>query len=248
MNENNKSRVGILLNGIIKENPSLVLVLGTCPTLAITTSAFNGIGMGVATLFVLVFSNLFISLLKNIIPDKVRIPAYVIVIAGLVTIVQLLVKAYVPVLDSALGIFLPLITVNCIILARAEAFASKNTVLNSVLDGVGMGIGFTLALFTISSIREIFGAGTWFGLKLLEGINGIFHTDIKTVGILTSPAGGFFIFGVIMALMSYILSKRGRSLGNGCAGCPSRESCNHVEGADPVSDTAADTVAKEAQQ
>ena len=158
---NKKSNLAVLLNGIIKENPVLVLILGTCPTLAVTTMAINGIGMGVAATVVLVGSNIVISLLKNIIPDKVRIPCYIVVIATFVTIVQFLVKAYAPALDSALGVFLPLIVVNCIILGRAEMFANKNTVLASACDGIGMGIGFTLALFVMGSVREILGSGTW---------------------------------------------------------------------------------------
>ena len=157
---NKKSNLAVLLNGIIKENPVLVLILGTCPTLAVTTMAINGIGMGVAATVVLVGSNIVISLLKNIIPDKVRIPCYIVVIATFVTIVQFLVKAYAPALDSALGVFLPLIVVNCIILGRAEMFANKNTVLASACDGIGMGIGFTLALFVMGSVREILGSGS----------------------------------------------------------------------------------------
>ena len=149
-----------LTNGIIKENPVLVLILGTCPTIAVTTMAINGLGMGVATLLVLACSNVVISLLKNIIPDKVRIPCYIVVIAGFVTVVGFLVEAFAPAINDALGIFLPLIVVNCIILGRAEMYASKNSVWHSLLDGVGMGIGFTLALVAMGSIREIIGSGT----------------------------------------------------------------------------------------
>lgn len=160
------SKWKIFTNGIFKENPVLVLVLGTCPTLAVTTLAQNGIGMGIATTLVLLGSNLLISLLKNVIPDKVRIPSYIVIIAGLVTIVGFLVKALSPSLDQQLGIFLPLIVVNCIILGRAEMFASKNKVVDSVLDGLGMGLGFTLALFIIGSVREILGSGSWMGISL----------------------------------------------------------------------------------
>lgn len=158
----NKKYLGYFTNGIIKENPTLRLVLGTCPTLAVTTAAVNGIGMGFSATLVLVCSNLAISLLRNIIPDKVRIPAYITIIAGFVSVVQMLVKAFLPSVDKALGIYLPLIVVNCIILARAEMFASKHSVLPSVLDGLGMGIGFTAVLTLMGAIREILGAGTLF--------------------------------------------------------------------------------------
>ena len=154
--------------GIIKENPVLRLMLGTCATLAVTTAASNAIGMGLATTFVLVCSNAVISLLKKIIPDKVRIPAYITIVAGFVTIVQLLIKAYVPALNKSLGVFLPLIVVNCIILGRAEMFASKNPVLPSIVDGLGMGVGFTAALLAMGIIRELLGAGTVFGIPLLS--------------------------------------------------------------------------------
>ena len=163
-----KNKLSILTNGIIKENPVLVLVLGTCPTLATTTSAINGLGMGVAATAVLVFSNLLISLLKSVIPDKVRIPCYIVVIAGLVTVVQMLVQAYAIDLYNALGVFLPLIVVNCIILGRAEMFASKNSPLDSALDGLGMGMGFTLTLFMMGSIRELLGSGSIFGVSVLS--------------------------------------------------------------------------------
>ena len=153
--------------GIIKENPVLRLVLGCCATLAVTTAASNAIGMGAATTFVLVCSNIAISALRKIIPDKVRLPAYITVIATFVTVLQMLVKAFVPALDSALGIFLPLIVVNCIILGRAEMFASKNKPLDSALDGLGMGLGFTLTLVLMGSIREILGSGTWFGMTVI---------------------------------------------------------------------------------
>ena len=163
-----KNKLSILTNGIIKENPVLVLVLGTCPTLATTTSAINGLGMGVAATAVLVFSNLLISLLKSVIPDKVRIPCYIVVIAGLVTVVQMLVQAYAIDLYNALGVFLPLIVVNCIILGRAEMFASKNNPIDSVLDGLGMGMGFTLTLFMMGAIRELLGSGSIFGVTVLS--------------------------------------------------------------------------------
>jgi len=214
-----KPRISILFNGILKENPCLVLLLGTCPTLAVTTLAVNGLGMGIAATAVLVFSNVLIALFKNIIPEKVRIPAYIVLIAGLVSIVQMLVQAYAPEVDKALGIFLPLIVVNCIILGRAEVFASKNSVLNAFLDGVGMGIGFTLALIFIGAIRELLGAGTIFGFEITSRF-----MDSMTVFLL--PAGGFFIFGCTIALVNKVT--KGRAIKRktmGCAGCPSAGAC-----------------------
>ena len=187
-----KNKLSILTNGIIKENPVLVLVLGTCPTLATTTSAINGLGMGVAATAVLVFSNLLISLLKSVIPDKVRIPCYIVVIAGLVTVVQMLVQAYAIDLYNALGVFLPLIVVNCIILGRAEMFASKNKVLDSALDGLGMGIGYILTMLLMSSIREIIGSGTWLGITIIP-------ESVDHMTVMNSAPGGFFVFGCLMA-------------------------------------------------
>ena len=163
------SKLQLIVDGIVKNNPTFVLVLGMCPTLGTTTSAINGLGMGVATMVVLILSNITISAIARFIPDKVRIPSYIVVIASFVTIVQLLLQAYVPVLYDALGIFLPLIVVNCIILGRAEAFANKNSVGDSALDGVGIGLGFTLALTAIGLVREILGSGSAFGWKFLEG-------------------------------------------------------------------------------
>lgn len=196
----------VLTNGLLKENPVLRLVLGTCPTLAVTTMAVNGLGMGIAATFVLICSNIAISALRKIIPGQVRIPAYITLIAGFVTVVQMLVKAYVPSLDKALGVFLPLIVVNCIILGRAEMFASKNGVLSSALDGLGMGIGFTLTLTVMGTIREILGAGTWMsGLgNLIPALDEgfaiqVLPSAIDPFTIMTSAPGGFFIFGVMMA-------------------------------------------------
>lgn len=188
-------------NGIIKENPTLRLVLGTCPTLAVTTAVFNGIGMGIAATAVLIGSNLIISLINKIVPNEVRIPIYVVVIATFVTAVQMLIKAYSPALDSALGIFIPLIVVNCIILARAESFASKNPPLNSIMDGLGMGIGFTLALLIISAVREIFGAGTFLGMP-------IFGEAFEPALILILPPGGFLVFGLTIALVNKLTAKK----------------------------------------
>ena len=163
------SKLQLIVDGIVKNNPTFVLVLGMCPTLGTTTSAINGMGMGLATMIVLILSNITISAIAKIIPDKVRIPCYIVVIASFVTIVQLLLQAYVPVLYEALGIFLPLIVVNCVILGRAEAFASKNSVGSSALDGVGIGLGFTIALTAIGLVREILGSGSAFGWKFLQG-------------------------------------------------------------------------------
>jgi electron transport complex protein RnfE len=181
-------------NGLLKENPSFVLVLGTCPTLAVTTAAVNGLGMGAATTFVLVFSNLIIALLKNYIPDKVRIAAFILVIATFVTIVDLVMKAYTPDLYKSLGIFIPLIVVNCIILGRAEAFAQKNRVLPAILDGLGMGLGFTLAITLMASIREILGNGSIFNINLVE--------DANTILIFVLPPGAFVTYGFLIAIMN----------------------------------------------
>ena len=208
----NNSKMKILTNGFINENPVLRLVLGTCPTLAVTTMAANGIGMGLAATFVLICSNMVISALRNIIPGQVRIPCYITVIAGFVSVVQMLVKAFVPSLDAALGVFLPLIVVNCIILGRAEMFASKNGVFDSALDGLGMGIGFTITLTIMGSIREILGSGTW-----MSGLDGILPflpegfaiqvLPIEPFTIMTSAPGGFFIFGVLMAGATWLTSR-----------------------------------------
>ena len=212
----------VLLNGIIKENPVLILVLGTCPTLALTSLAVNAVGMGIAATLVLLCSNMAISLLKNIIPDKVRIPCYIVLIAGFVTIVGFLVQAYAPSIYDALGLYLPLIVVNCIILGRAEMFANKNTVLASACDAIGMGLGFTLALLVMGSIREILGAGTWFGIQIIP-------ESVTPMSIMTQPPGGFFVFGVLIALVNFILARKGKKRKvSGCGGCPSAEHCAKV--------------------
>ncbi|MGN0650650.1 MAG: electron transport complex subunit RsxE [Oscillospiraceae bacterium] len=203
--------------GLIKENPTLVTLLGMCPTLAITTMASNAIGMGVAATFVLICSNLVISLLKRVIPKQVRLPAYIVIIAGFVTLVGLILQAYMPDIYDALGIYLPLITVNCIILGRAEMFASKNNALASVLDGAGMGIGFTLALLAVGSVREIFGMGSWFGIDICPDF-------IQPMTIFILPAGGFFALGCVIALVNK-LSDRKPPEAAGCAACPNREGC-----------------------
>jgi len=187
-------------NGFFKENPTFVLVLGTCPTLAVTTAAMNGIGMGMATTFVLVFSNLFVALLKNVIPDKVRIAAFIVLIATFVTIVDLVMKAYTPDLYKTLGIFIPLIVVNCIILGRAEAFAQKNSVYHAVLDGLGMGLGFTLAITLMGSIREVLGNGSIFDIRLVS-------QEAKTILIFILPPGAFITYGYLIAIMNRIKSR-----------------------------------------
>ncbi|HWP51784.1 MAG TPA: electron transport complex subunit E [Clostridia bacterium] len=213
------SKLSNLTNGIIKENPVLVLLLGTCPTLATSTQAKNAIGMGLAATVVLMCSNIAISALRKIIPDKVRIPSYVVVIAGFVTVVQMLVKAYAPALDASLGIYLPLIVVNCIILGRAEMFASKNGVVDSALDGIGMGLGFTLALLLMATIREIFGSGTWFGIRLVS-------EEARTISIMGLAPGGFFVFGSLIALVNKLT--KGKAIKKkefGCAGCSSEDAC-----------------------
>lgn len=209
------NKFSLISNGIINENPVLVLLLGTCPTLAVTTSAINGIGMGVATMAVLICSNFVISLLKNIIPEKVRIPAYIVVIAGFVTIVSLLLQAYAPAINAALGIFVPLIVVNCIILGRAEMFANKNSIFDSVLDGLGMGLGFTFALLLMGSIREILGSGSLFGFNLAPDF-------LSPMAVFNLAPGAFFTFGCLVALISFL--SRGRAIRKkefGCEGCPS---------------------------
>lgn len=204
--------------GLIKENPVLVTLLGMCPTLAVTVLAENGIGMGLATTFVLVCSNAVISLLKNVIPKAVRLPCFIVIIAGFVTFIDFLMKGYLPGLHSALGVFLQLITVNCIILGRAEAFASRNSLGRSVLDGLGMGLGFTLALFAMGSVREILGLGSWFGMKIP-------FISSKPMTIFIMPAGGFFVLGCLIALVNK-LAKRKPPKEISCQNCPNAAGCS----------------------
>ena len=213
--------------GLVKQNPTLVGLLGMCPTLAVTTLAKNGIGMGLATTFVLVCSNIVISSLKRVIPKAVRLPCFIVVIAGFVTPIEFLMKGYMEELYDALGVFLSLITVNCIILGRAEAFASKNGVLASALDGLGMGLGFTLALFLMGSLREILGTGSWFGLRIP-----VLCDHPMTVFIM--PAGGFFVLGMLIAAVN-MLAGRKPPKEISCEGCPSAEICKGQcrEEADP---------------
>ena len=207
-----------LINGIIKENPTLVLTLGMCPTLAVTTSAINGIGMGLSTTAVLMFSNLVISLLRNFIPDRVRIPGYIVVIASLVTIVQFLLQAYVPSVNDSLGVYIPLIVVNCIILGRAEAYAGKNGPVNSFFDGLGMGLGFTVSLTILGAFRELLGAGTVFGFTVLAES---FYTPI-TIFILAP--GAFFVLSCLVAIQNKIKNRKPKAPGQpkqtgGCGDC-----------------------------
>lgn len=205
-----------IYNGVVKENPTFVLMLGMCPTLAVTTSATNGFGMGVSTMAVLIASNLLISLLRKKIPDDVRLPAYIVIVASLVTVVELLVEAYVPALYSALGIYIPLIVVNCIILGRAEAYASKNPPVLSAFDGVGMGLGFTIALVVIGLIREFLGAGTAFGIQILPEY-------IKPIGIFVKAPGAFLVLAVVVAVMNAAsIATRADKMTDGCDGCCSR--------------------------
>lgn len=196
-----------IYNGIIKENPTFVLMLGMCPTLAVTTSAVNGVGMGLSTTVVLVFSNLIISLLRKIIPDRVRIPAYIVIVASLVTMVQLLLQAFIPALYESLGIFIPLIVVNCIILGRAEAYAAKNGAMASLFDGLGMGLGFTVGLTAIAVFREILGAGAIFGLEFIP--------EDYRIAIFVLPPGAFFVLAMLGALQNKF---KAPSATNGAAG------------------------------
>ncbi len=192
---------GVFVNGILNENPTFRLVLGMCPTIAVTTSVTNALGMGAAVIFVLMCSNMLISLLRNFIPDKVRIPCYVVVIAMFVTVVQMVLKAFLPALDASLGIFIPLIVVNCIILARAEAFAAKNSVLPSMIDGIGMGVGFTIALSLIAMVRELLGAGSLFGIS-------VFGADYPPALMFILAPGGFLVLGLLLALINKVVLMR----------------------------------------
>lgn len=229
--KNNK--LAIILNGFIKENPVLVLVLGTCPTLAVSTSIISAVTMGISATLVLLGSNLVISLLRKIIPDQVRIPCYIVIIAGFVTIVQMLLQAYLPDLFEMLGVYLALIVVNCIILGRAEMYASKNKPLDSVCDAIGMGIGFTLALLCMAFIREVFGNASFAGYKLE-------FLEPYKISILTQTPGGFFVYGCLIAIVNKISHGKAIKKKNfGCEGCPSakfckKNSCENLEEGDVV--------------
>ncbi len=208
-----------LWGGIFKENPTFVLMLGMCPTLAVTTSAINGVGMGLTTTAVLIMSNMLISMLRNVIPDKVRIPAFIVIIASFVTIVELLLEGFLPSLYSALGIYIPLIVVNCIILGRAEAYASKNGVILSIFDGIGMGLGFTIGLTLIGAFRELLGTGAVFGYNILPD-------TYEPIAIFILAPGAFFVLACLTALQNLIKQKKGRTDGivvtcdSGCKACP----------------------------
>lgn len=192
------NKLQLITKGLIKENPTFVLLLGMCPTLGTTTSAINGLGMGAATMFVLILSNIAISLIKNVVPDKVRIPSYIVVIAAFVTVVQLCMEAFTPDLYNTLGVFIPLIVVNCIILGRAEAFASKNNVIDSALDGLGIGLGFTLALTLLGAVRELLGTGAVFGMKFISG-DGIL--------LFVLAPGAFLALGYLLAIFNKLTAK-----------------------------------------
>ena len=193
----------VFFNGILNENPTFRLLLGMCPTLAISTAASSGVGMGLATTFVLVFSNMVISMLRKVIPDKVRIPSFVVVIATFVTIIDLIIKAFLPALSSTLGIYIPLIVVNCIIFARAESFAFKNPVLPSIVDGLGMGLGFTCALTLLAPVREIIGSGKWFGMAVMPA-------SYKPMSIIIAPTGGFLTLGVMILIVNALVNYIGK--------------------------------------
>ncbi|MCC8100320.1 MAG: electron transport complex subunit E [Clostridiales bacterium] len=202
-----------IYNGIVKENPVFIMMLGMCPALAVTTSATNGFGMGISTTVVLIMSNLIISLLRKVIPDQVRLPAYIVIVASLVTVVQLLIQAYIPVLYSALGIYIPLIVVNCIILGRAEAYAAKNPPLLSVMDGVGMGLGFTVGLTILGLLRELFGAGTAFGIQVMPDA-------YQPIAVLTQAPGAFLVLALIIAVMNaFSIKTAANDKVEGCDGC-----------------------------
>ncbi len=213
--------------GLIAENPVLRLVLGTCPTLAVSTSITNAIGMGLSASIVLVCSNIVISALRKVIPSKVRIPAYIVIIASFVTIVQMIVKAFAPAIDESLGVYLPLIVVNCIILGRAEAFAGKNGVLASAVDGLGMGVGFTCALLAMAAIREFLGAGSLAGFQIITE-----SWPIEPMLIFILPPGGFFVFGMLIAIANKLAEKKGKPKAelHGCESCPMAASCNLIKG------------------
>ncbi len=217
-----KQNVRCLYNGLIRENPTFVQTLGMCPTLAVTTSAMNGLGMGLTTTAVLMLSNTVISLLRKVIPDRVRIPAYIVIVASLVTMAQLLLEGFLPSLYASLGLYIPLIVVNCIILGRAEAFASKNKVIPSFFDGLGMGLGFTVGLTCIGIVRELLGAGQIFGMSILPAA-------AQPITIMILAPGAFFVLCWLTALQNKIRSKKGKepvqSCG-GCSGCTNREGCH----------------------
>lgn len=214
------NHLSVLFKGILKENPVFVLVLGTCPTLAMTTSVTSAVGMGLAAMAVLICSNAVISLLRKFIPDTVRIPCYIVIIAAFVTMVQMIIHAYLPELYESLGVYLALITVNCIILGRAEMFAGKNSVGKSILDGIGMGLGFTLAMLMMSTVREVVGAGTFAGIPVP-----FFETH--KIEIFTKAPGGLMVYGLLIALVNIITKGKAiKKKSFGCEGCPSAGRCS----------------------
>ena len=217
----NTKKLSILLRGIIEENPVLILVLGTCPTLATTSSVKSAFFMGLAATFVLVCSNIVISAMRKIIPDTVRIPCYIVIIAGFVTLMQLLLQAFLPDVYDMLGVYLALIVVNCIILGRAEMFARKNPILDSAVDGVGMGIGFLLALLLMATVREVLGAGSFWGISIPV------VRELR-IPILTQAPGGYLVFGLLIAIMNKLTEKRGgvKKKSFSCEGCPSHGTCS----------------------
>lgn len=219
--KNNK--LMLLLKGLVLENPVLVLVLGTCPTLAMTNNVVSAVGMGIAATIVLICSNVVISALRRVIPATVRIPCYIVIIAGFVTAVQLIMHAYLPSLYEMMGVYLALIVVNCIILGRAEMFASKNGIVDSAFDGLGMGLGFLLALFCMAVVREVFGAATFAGYAIP-----LFHENGYYISILTGAPGGFLVYGILIAVVNKLGVKKGegrRKQRTGCEGCPSAGIC-----------------------
>ena len=221
------SKLSILLRGIIAENPVLILILGTCPTLAMTTSVISAFSMGLAATIVLVFSNAIISALRRIIPDSVRIPCYIVIISGLVTAVQLLLQAYLPAIYDMLGVYLALIVVNCIILGRAEMYARKNNVIDSTLDGVGMGLGFLLALVIIATLREVIGNGSFAGFTIPV-------VERFKIPVLVQAPGGFLVYGIVIAVVNKLTAKKGgiKKKSFSCEGCPSSASCSGACGSD----------------
>ncbi len=219
---NKNSNLSILLKGLLAENPVFVLILGTCPTLATTTTVIGAIGMGLAATAVLICSNIVISLLRKVIPDTVRIPCYIVIIAGFVTIVQMFMHAYLPEMYDLLGVYLALITVNCIILGRAEMFAGKNTVGKSALDGIGMGLGFTLALLAMATVREVIGAGSFAGIEIP------YLSQFK-IEYFTKAPGGFMVYGLLIAIVYKLThGKAPKKKSFGCEGCPSAAHCSHA--------------------
>ncbi|MBQ9155694.1 MAG: electron transport complex subunit RsxE [Eubacterium sp.] len=238
---NKYSPVERLLNGLFRENPTLVLTLGMCPTLAVTTSAINGLGMGLTTTAVLMFSNMIISLLRNFIPDRVRIPGYIVVIASLVTVVQFVLQAYVPTLNDALGVYIPLIVVNCIILGRAESFAGKNGPINSFFDGLGMGLGFTMALTILGALRELLGAGTFFNLTVLpESI----YTPI-TIFILAP--GAFLVLSCMVAVQNKIKNHTPKAAAEAGESVQETETAESAQVEEDAQQTAVEETAKTAE-